>query len=220
MVFLDSLCGKEESEKQNLRPLLMKQGGLVSKKKEKGKEPLAGQSVEEPAADAVDEAVITANEDLAAELEDVRQQLAECQDKILRMAADFDNTKKRLERERDSILKYAEENILKELLASLDNLERAVAQGRETDNLASLLEGVEMTWKGLLAMLERFGLEPMNSIGETFDPNFHEAVAMEAGSTMPENQVLKEFQKGYMYKDRLLRAAKVIVSSGEDVDKE
>jgi len=198
----------------------MKQGGLVVKKKDKGKEPLAGQPVEETAADAEDEAVDTTNEDLAAELEDVRQQLAECQDKMLRTAADFDNSKKRLERERDSILKYAEENILKELLASLDNLERAMQQGRETDNLVSLLEGVEMTWNGLLAMLEKFGLKPVDSIGETFDPNFHEAVAMEAGSEMPENQVLKEFQKGYMYKDRLLRAAKVIVSSGQDVDKE
>ena len=194
----------------------MKQGGLVSKKKEKGKEPLAGQSVEGTAAEVEDEAVITANKDLEAELEDVRQQLAESQDKMLRMAADFDNTKKRLERERESILKYAEENILKELLASLDNLERAMEQGRETDNIASLLDGVEMTWKGLLAMLEKIGLEPISSIGETFDPNFHEAVAMEADSTMPENQVLKEFQKGYMYKDRLIRAAKVIVSSGQE----
>ena len=188
----------------------------MSKKKEKGKEPLAGQSVEETAADVEGEAVITAKEDLAAELEDVRQELAECQDKMLRMAADFDNTKKRLEREREITLKYAEENILKELLASLDNLERAMEQGRETDNLVSLLKGVEMTWNGLLAMLEKIGLKPISSIGEVFDPNFHEAVAMEAGSEMPENQVLKEFQKGYMYKDRLLRAAKVIVSSGSD----
>jgi molecular chaperone GrpE len=194
----------------------MKQGGLVSKNKEKGKEPLAEQSVEETAAEVEGEAVTTAGDHLAAELEDVRQQLAECQDKMLRMAADFDNTKKRLERERESTLKYAEENILKELLVSLDNLERAMEQGRETDNLARLLEGVEMTWKGLLAMLEKFGLKPISSIGEVFDPNFHEAVAMEAGSEMPEKQVLKEFQKGYKYKDRLLRAAKVIVSSGQD----
>lgn len=198
----------------------MKQGGLVSKKKGEKKEPLAEQPVEETAAEVEGEAVTVSTEDLAAELEDARQQLAECQDKMLRMAADFDNTKKRLEREREVTLKYAEENILKELLASLDNLERAMEQGRETNNLASLLEGVEMTWKGLLAMLEKFGLKPINSVGEIFDPNFHEAVAMEAGSEATENQVLKEFQTGYMYKDRLLRAAKVIVSSGQKVDKE
>lgn len=193
---------------------------MSKKKVENNKEPLAEQSAEETAAEAAGEAVTTAGEDLAAELEEVRQQLAECQDKMLRTAADFDNTKKRLEREREITLKYAEENILKELLASLDNLERAMEQGRETNNLASLLEGVEMTWKGLLGMLEKFGLKPINSIGENFDPNFHEAVAMEADSALSENQVLKEFQKGYMYKDRLLRAAKVIVSSGQEVDTE
>lgn len=192
----------------------------MSKKKGEKKEPLAEQPVEETAAEVEGEAVTVSTEDLAAELEDARQQLAECQDKMLRMAADFDNTKKRLEREREITLKYAEENILKELLASLDNLERAMEQGRETNNLASLLEGVEMTRKGLLAMLEKFGLKPINSVGEIFDPNFHEAVAMEAGSEATENQVLKEFQTGYMYKDRLLRAAKVIVSSGQKVDKE
>ena len=172
------------------------------------------QKAEKATGEAEGEVVATEEKDLAKELEGSRQQLVECQDRMLRMAADFDNTKKRLEREREITLKYAEENILRELLASLDNLERAMEQGRETDNIASLLEGVDMTWKGLLAMLEKFGLKPINSIGENFDPNYHEAVAMEAHGDTPANVVLREFQKGYVYKDRLLRAAKVIVSSG------
>jgi molecular chaperone GrpE len=151
---------------------------------------------------------------LKAELEEARKQLAECQDRILRMAADFDNTKKRLEREREITFKYAEENILKELLPSLDNLERALEQGRETNNIASLLEGVEMTWKGLLTSLEKIGLCPIVSLGKSFDPNFHEAVATEVDAGGSDNQVLKEFQKGYLYKDRLLRAAKVVVARG------
>jgi molecular chaperone GrpE len=184
----------------------------VTKKKAKEEEPLTDQKAEEAA--IVAEGEVVAPEDLAKELEEARQQLAECQDRMLRMVADFDNSKKRLEREREISLKYAEENILRELLASLDNLERAMEQGRETDNTASLLEGIEMTRKGLLAMLEKFGLKPINSIGETFDPNYHEAVAMEAHGDTPGNVVLREFQKGYVYKDRLLRAAKVIVSSG------
>ena len=150
----------------------------------------------------------------ADELDIVRQQLAECQDTMLRMAADFDNTKKRLEREREITLMYAEETLLKELLPSLDNLEHAIAQGRETDNVASLLEGIKMTWDGLLAALGKNGLKSLESVGETFDPNFHEAVSMEACEGISANQVLKEFQKGYMYKDRLLRAAKVVVSNG------
>jgi len=193
-------------------------GGDVTKRKAKKEEPLTEQKAEKATGENEGEVVATEEKDLAKELEAARQQLAECQDRMLRMAADFDNTKKRLEREREITLKYAEENILRELLASLDNLERAMEQGRETDNIASLLEGVDMTWKGLLAMLEKFGLKPINSIGEAFDPNYHEAVAMEANEGAPVNVVLREFQKGYVYKDRLLRAAKVIVSSGRSAD--
>lgn len=192
----------------------------MTKKKEQKEKPLPEQKVEETAVDANGEVVATEEKDLTKELEETRQQLAECQDRMFRMAADFDNTKKRLAREREITLKYAEENILRELLASLDNIERAMEHGRETDNIVSLLEGVEMTRKGLLAMLEKYGLKPINSIGEAFDPNYHEAVAMEADGDMPENVVLKEFQKGYVYKDRLLRPAKVIVSSGRAADTE
>ena len=192
----------------------------MTKKKVKKEEPLTEQKAEDAAVEAKGKGVAPEEVDLAKELEEARQQLAECQDRLLRMAADFDNTKKRLEREREITLKYAEENILRELLASLDNLERAMEQGRETHNTASLLEGVEMTRNGLLAMLEKFGLKPINSIGKAFDPNYHEAVAMEAHADTPVNVVLREFQKGYLYKDRLLRAAKVIVSRGPAADAE
>jgi len=153
--------------------------------------------------------------DIETELAEVRLELQECKNRMLRMAADFDNTKKRLEREREITLKYAEETILKDLLTGLDNLERALEQGRDTNNAASLLEGVEMTRNGILGTLEKFGVKPIASIGEPFDPNFHEAVAMEASADMPENKILREFQKGYFYKDRLLRAAKVVISKGE-----
>lgn len=152
--------------------------------------------------------------DIETELAEVRLELQDCKDRMLRMAADFDNTRKRLEREREITLKYAEETILKDLLSGLDNLERALEQGRDTNNAASLLEGVEMTRNGILDTLEKFGVKPIASVGEPFDPNFHEAIAMEASVDMPENKILREFQKGYVYKDRLLRAAKVVVSKG------
>lgn len=155
-------------------------------------------------------------EDLAAQLAKAQEEARDIQDKMLRMAAEFENFKKRSQRERQTYLKYAEEDILKELLPSVDNLERAIEQGRNTDDVAALLEGVEMTFKGMLAALEKFGLKSLNGVGEPFDPNFHEAVAMETSSEVPENKILQEFQKGYMYKDRLLRAAKVVVSKGEE----
>ena len=150
--------------------------------------------------------------DMAAALEEAKSKLLESEDKVLRLAADFENTKKRLEREREMSLKYAEENILRELLPGIDNIERAMDQGRESHNIEGLLEGVELTRDGLLATLEKYGVKAIESIGQTFDPNIHEAIAMEESEEIAPNMVLREFQKGYVYKDRLLRPAKVIVS--------
>jgi molecular chaperone GrpE len=149
-----------------------------------------------------------------SELELVRKEARENFDKMLRLAAEFENYKKRVEKERSIALKYAEENILKELLPSVDNLERALDQGRSSEDVAVLLEGVELTRKGLLDTLEKFGLKPVSAVGASFDPNFHEALAMEASEEIPANHILREFQKGYLFKDRLIRAAKVVVSRG------
>lgn len=156
-----------------------------------------------------------------AEAEDVSVQLAtaleknrELEDRLLRMAAEQDNFRKRMQREREIALKYAEEAILREILPSLDNLERAVEQCQCSPDAGTLLAGVELTCKGLLNTLEKFGVKPLAGKGQPFDPNFHEAVAMEASGDVPENQILQEYQKGYMFKDRLIRAAKVVVSKG------
>jgi molecular chaperone GrpE len=153
--------------------------------------------------------------ELEIELESARREAKEHYDKLLRLAAEFENFKKRMEREKQNALKFAEENIIRELLPSLDNLERALEQGRQSQDLQGLLEGIEMTRAGLLNCLEKFGLQQLQSEGEAFDPNFHEALTMEANCDIPANHVVQEFQKGYLYKDRLLRAAKVIVSGGE-----
>ena len=184
---------------------------MISKKKEKTEIPAEKPTseIEEMTASEQDEEM-----DISAELEYTRQKLQESEEKVLRLAAEFENTKKRLQRERELSLKYAEENVLKELLPGIDNIERAMEQDQDSNTVESLLEGVELTRKGLLATLEKFGVNPIESIGEPFDPNMHEAVAMEETGEMEPNRVLKEFQKGYLYKDRLLRAAKVIVSKG------
>ncbi|MBU2538908.1 MAG: nucleotide exchange factor GrpE [Proteobacteria bacterium] len=153
-------------------------------------------------------------EDVSVQLEKSLEKNRELEDKLLRMAAEQDNFRKRMQRERETALKYAEEAILRELLPSLDNLERAVAQCQCSPDAEALLAGVEMTCKGLLNTLEKFGVKPLDGEGQPFDPNFHEAVAMEASPDVPENQILQEYQKGYMFKDRLIRAAKVVVSKG------
>jgi molecular chaperone GrpE len=146
------------------------------------------------------------------ELAQLQEEAATAKDTMLRMAAEFENYKKRMERERSTMMKYAEEAIIKELLPSIDNLERAIEQGRETSNIDDLLTGVELTRKGLLAALEKFEVSPLESIGAPFDPNHHEALAMEESSDVEANSILKEFQKGYMFKDRLIRPAKVVVA--------
>lgn len=146
---------------------------------------------------------------------------AELQDQVLRVAAEFENYKKRMERERSSMLKYAGESIFRELLPVVDNLERAidlgVVDGADSEkNLAALVEGVQLTLKSLAGSLEKFEVKPIQSIGEPFDPNIQEALTMEASDVVPANHVISEFEKGYHYKDRLLRAARVIVSSGKE----
>jgi molecular chaperone GrpE len=153
--------------------------------------------------------------DIERELEEARKEARENQDKMLRMAAECENLRKRMQREKETSLKYAEENIVKELLPSIDNFERAVEQGRNSNDTAVLLEGVEMTMKGLLAALEKFGLKPVVSLGEPFDPNYHEAMAMEASKDVPEQHVKQVYEKGYFFKERLIRAAKVVVSKGD-----
>ncbi len=164
----------------------------------------------EPAVDA------ESPEAMAAALEQAHEEVREAQDKLLRVAADFENQKKRLQREKETSLKYAEENIIREILPSLDNLERAVNQDHNSEDFGNqLLEGVQLTIKGLMAALEKVGLTPLASVGEPFDPNFHEALVMEASKDVPEQRVIQEFERGYMLKDRLLRAAKVVVSKGD-----
>ncbi len=156
---------------------------------------------------------------LTQEMVVLRKEADGYKDQLLRLAAEFENYKKRIERERESLLKYAGENILRELLTSVDNLDRALEQGTcESEDLqkqlCSLLEGVELTRKGLLSGLEKFGVVPVESVGQPFDPNVQEALTMEASAEVPVNHVLREFVKGYRFKDRLLRAAKVVVSAG------
>lgn len=178
----------------------------------KDKKETSAAAHEEQAEKMDDELQQEGEKDVAAALEEAMSKLQESEDKVLRLAADFENTKKRLEREREISLKYAEENILKELLPGIDNIERAMEQAQEASNIESLLEGVALTRDGLLATLEKFGVKAIESIGEPFDPNIHEALATEETDEMEPNMVLREFQKGYIYKDRLLRAAKVIVT--------
>jgi len=151
--------------------------------------------------------------------EDCRQDLLKCQDelkqaqdRILRLAAELDNTRKRLEREKIEGIAYANESLLRQLIEVVDNLERAVDHGDKDENCKGLLEGVRMTLKSFMDIFARFGATPFESVGKSFDPNRHEAVVQEESSEYPAMTVTREFQKGYTLRDRLLRPARVGVS--------
>jgi len=171
--------------------------------------------------DGVDETIGAAEpRNLEKELADALAEVDNLRDKMLRAAAENENFKKRMERERAASLKYAGERIFREILPVVDNLERAIAlrENGEHDveeTLESFVEGVKLTLKSLVSTLEKFEVKPVESIGKPFDPEHQEALTMEPSETVPASHVVKEFEKGYYYKDRLLRAAKVIVSSGK-----
>ncbi len=135
-------------------------------------------------------------------------------ERLLRVTADFENYKKRIEREMNDFRKFANESLVKEILPMIDNLERAleIEYEKDGDAFEGLREGVEMTLKGLRDGLKKFGVVPMEALEKPFDPNLHHAVSQEESDKHPENTVTQELQKGYMLGDRLLRPPMVVVS--------
>jgi len=167
----------------------------------------------------VDE-ISAVDEEQQPDVATLQEELADCKDRMLRLTADTENFKKRMTREKEKMAKYAGENILRELLTTADNLDRALEQGRsESDDaekqLAALLEGIELTHKGLLTLLEKFEVKPLHVVGEAFNPDEMDALTMGNSEDVPNNHVLQEFAKGYRFKDRVLRHAQVVVSSGK-----
>lgn len=148
---------------------------------------------------------------LQTQVEEKTREAAENFDKWLRSVAELENFKKRTQKEKADLLKFGNESLLKALLPVLDNLERAINHGRKAEEKSSLLEGVEITYKQFLNILERFGIKPISAAGEVFDPEKHEAISQEQSDQEP-NRVISEVEKGYVYHDRLLRPSKVIVS--------
>ena len=158
---------------------------------------------------------------LLAKYRELEAELREAQERVLRTAADAENFKKRLQREKEEQTRYANESFIRELLTVIDNLERALEHSGSESDQEGLVEGLNMTLKSFLDTLTRFGCTQVEAEGKPFDPNFHEAVSQEESADHEPNTVLNELQKGYMLKERLLRPAMVIVSkrsSKQDTD--
>jgi molecular chaperone GrpE len=153
-----------------------------------------------------------------AQFEELKSRAAKADEnwqRLLRSTADFDNYKKRAQREREEAIKFANESLIKKLVTVLDNFEMALAATgqKHAGTAESLQTGVSMIQQQLKNVLAESGLEELDAAGKTFDPNLHEAVSQQESADVPEGQVLQQLRKGYKLRDRLIRPATVIVSA-------
>lgn len=139
-------------------------------------------------------------------------ELEELKSRYAYLAAEFDNYRKRAAREREALVSFGNERLLRAILPFLDNLERAMAQAAASGSIDGLQAGVRLTYDQVLSELKKFGLEQISSEGEAFDPARHEAIAQAACEGKEEGTVLSEASKGYLLNGRLLRPAQVIVA--------
>ncbi|HEV8327486.1 MAG TPA: nucleotide exchange factor GrpE [Nitrospiraceae bacterium] len=159
-------------------------------------------------------------EELQLALAEKTEKFNELNDKYLRLAAEFDNFKRLAQRDQRDLIRFGNEQLLKELLPVVDNLERAVKASRKGGSSDVLIQGVDLTLKQLTGALTRFHVLPVETVGQPFDPATHQAVASVASEKVPEQHVVDEFQRGYRLHDRTLRAAMVSVSTGQAQDGE
>lgn len=166
----------------------------------------ASSNVAEP--EASSESLEEAKQSLTRKADEVRG----LQDKHLRLAAEFENYKRLTQRDHREFARFANENILRELLPIVDNLERAIQSVKTSAGRDGLVQGIELTLKQFQETLKKFGVQEVPTVGTTFDPGRHQAVARTESATDPENTVIMEHQKGYLLHDRILRPAMVTVA--------
>jgi molecular chaperone GrpE len=161
-----------------------------------------------------DSPVVDAGSSVQEELAGKTEECKALNDKYLRLAAEFENYKRLTQRDQREQIRFGNEQLLKELLSVVDNLERAIKAARTNGSDSALVQGVELTLKQLSGILVKFGVQAVETAGQDFDPSAHQAVSYGPSNHVPANKILDEFQKGYRLHDRILRAAMVSVSSG------
>ncbi len=155
----------------------------------------------------------TDKDEMVLKIEKLESENAELKDKFLRKHADFENFRKRMFKEKEDSIKYANSNLLGDLIPIIDDFERAINSADDSKDFDTFLKGVELIEKQFASMLEKkWGLKRFDAKGESFNPEKHEAFMMEESSSVSEPKVVEVFQKGYQLNDRVIRHAKVKVS--------
>jgi molecular chaperone GrpE len=197
---------KRDDEREELDP-------DASPEQDEGDTGSAPEIADLEAAAAAAEEQLGGAEDLRRELAEKAREAAEAQDKYLRTYADFENYRKRMQRDLADFRKYANEQFAQDLLPVVDHLGLALKHAQESGETAQgLREGVQLVYKQLRDVLEKYGVTPFKAEGEPFDPKLHDAMAQVESADAPENTVVRVFQEGYRYHDKVLRHARVGVA--------
>lgn len=187
----------------------------MGKNKDVEVDPLSNDTLEDSEEQMVETEEITVEEPIS-EMEESGRLASEYLDHLQRLQAEFDNYKKRVDREKAELIEYASAELVSELIDIMENLERGVASAKGSDDIDSIVKGMEMVSTQLKDILGSRGLKPIEAVGKKFDPHYHEAMMMTPTDEYPYNTVIEEFQQGYMIKDKVIRYSKVRVSVNEN----
>lgn len=155
-------------------------------------------------------------ERLRVELEEERKRTNEEHDRHLRALADFSNYRRRHQEDYRQALQFASKELILKILPAIDNFERALEASKQTENFEGLVEGVTLTLRQLQDILEREGVQPIEAVGQEFDPMLHEAIQRVETDEYPDNTIIDEVQRGYKQDDHIIRPARVVVAASPE----
>jgi molecular chaperone GrpE len=221
----DGEAGKQEGppldkkEPEQMNTEIDKEGEVVAEVPEADEQHVRQET------EASEDEMDAAPEELTPEqrAEQLAKENEELQDKFVRLMADFDNYKKRAGKEKSDVIQFGNEGLLKDILPVIDNIERLLTYSYREGTWKSFQEGIELLLAEINKTLAKYGVEPIEALGKPFDPNVHQAMQRAETDEVDANTVVEVYQKGYLYRDRLLRASLVVVSvppKGEEEAKE
>ncbi len=167
---------------------------------------------EQPVEEKHDEEIVPVEPSPEERIKALEEELQETKDKYIRLYAEFDNYRKRVQKDREELLKYGTEPLIMELLTIVDTLEMALSHAKEESNVDSLIKGVELTLKEFHKVLKKYGVEEIEALGKPFNPEIHHAMSQVVRSDVDDKTVVEEYRKGYKLNDKVIRPSLVAVS--------
>ncbi len=171
---------------------------------------------DQPVEEKHEEEIVPVEPPVEERLKALEEELQETKDKYLRLYAEFDNYRKRVQKDREELLKYGSEPLIMELLTIVDNLEMALSHAQNETGVDGLIQGVELTLKEFHKILKKYGVEEIEALGKPFDPQIHHAMSQVVRTDVDDMTVVEEYRKGYKLNDKVIRPSLVAVSKRSD----